>query len=64
MEEKSENRFGNCFINIIITQTICVLVVLLSVIVVKYFFKAEYAELEKWYKDNIAVNTEISEVLE
>ncbi len=52
------------FFKIIIVEIICVAVILLSVISVKYFFKSTYSEVEKWYKANITVDTDIKQVIE
>ena len=52
------------FFKIIIVEIICVAVILLSVISVKYFFKSTYSEVKKWYKANITVDTDIKQVIE
>ena len=48
---------------LVITQTVCVLIIILSVITVKYFFKGTYKKLLYWYKENVCVGTDINEVL-
>jgi hypothetical protein len=48
---------------LIITQAICVLIIISSVITVKYFFGGTYKKLLSWYKENICVTTDINEVL-
>ena len=48
---------------LIITQAICVLIIILSVITVKYFFGGTYKKILSWYKENICVTTDINEVL-
>ena len=48
---------------LIITQAICVLIIISSVIAVKYFFGGTYKKLLSWYKENICVTTDINEVL-
>lgn len=53
----------NMYINIIIAEGICVLVILLSVLVLKYFFKAEYKDFKKWYNTEITTDTRIEEVI-
>ena len=58
MEEKR-----GMYINIIITQAICMIVVLLSVITIKYFFKSDFKELKDWYKTQITADTRIEEVV-
>lgn len=49
---------------LIIAQAVCVLIILSSVLVIKYFFKGTYKQLTKWYIDNVCVDTDINEVLE
>jgi len=49
---------------IIITQSVCVALILLTLFVVKLFFVDTYKEAKKWYSDNICIDTSISEVLE
>ena len=49
---------------LIIAQTVCVLIIISSVLVIKYFFKGTYKHLAKWYTQNVCVDTDINEVLE
>mgnify|MGYP006992207729 CR=1 FL=1 len=51
------------FANIIITQGICVLIILTSVVVIKYFFKSTYKELKSFYISCVCSDTDIKEVL-
>ncbi|MBE6750003.1 MAG: hypothetical protein E7560_02445 [Ruminococcaceae bacterium] len=51
------------FANIIITQGICVLIILTSVVVIKYFFKSTYKKLESFYSAYICSDTDINEVI-
>lgn len=51
------------FYKTVMVQGICVLVILLSVIIMKYFFKSAFLQTEKFYRDNILSDTKISEVL-
>ncbi len=60
MNTPSKNRFSEIFI----TQIITVLIILCSVLIVKYFFKGTYKEFKVWYKENICAQTDINEVLE
>lgn len=48
---------------LIITQSVCVLIIITSVLVTKYFFKGTYKKLGSWYKENVCVTTDINEVL-
>lgn len=59
MEEKRPNMY----INIVITQLICVLLVTASVLVLKYCFKSDYKEVKAWYLKEITPTTTVSEVL-
>ena len=62
MINEENSKSGN-YINIIITQAICMVIILISVLVVTYFFKPEYAKAKKWYNSEIVINTDINEVL-
>lgn len=53
----------NMYINIIITQAICVIMILLSVLAVKYLFKGEYKFFKEWYLEEITADTRIEEVI-
>lgn len=59
MEEKRPNMY----INIVITQFICVVLVLASVLVLKYCNKTEYKKVKVWYEREIIPTTSVSEVL-
>lgn len=63
MDKDETRKKWNCFINIIITQTVCMAIILVSVLAVKYFFKGEYENLKKVYNTTLATNTDINEVL-
>ena len=52
------------YLNVIITQALCMLVVLLSVITIKYLFKSEFKSLQKWYLEEFCNDTLIEEVVE
>ena len=52
------------YLNVIITQALCMLVVLLSVITIKYLFKSEFKTLQKWYAEEFCNDTLIEEVIE
>ncbi len=58
MEEKK-----GMYINIIITEAICVTVVLFSVLLLKYFFKPDYKEFKEWYNKKITADTRVEEVI-
>ena len=59
MEEKRPNMY----LNIVITQLICAVLVTASVLVLKYCFKSDYKEFKAWYLEEITPTTAVSEVL-
>jgi len=50
----------NMYIPICITQAICIAVILLSVLIVKFFFSSSYAKLQNWCTQNILEETKIT----
>lgn len=64
MEEPKNSKPKGGFFGIIITQITVTLIILLSVLAVKYFFKSTYKELKVWYDTNICAETDINEVLD
>ena len=48
---------------LIIVQSICVILVLSVVLFTKYFFKDTYNHIKTWYTQNVMVDTDINEVL-
>ena len=63
MDEQSLTRKSR-FSEILITQIIAMVIILISVLIIKYFFKSTYENLKVWYKEDICANTDIQEVLE
>lgn len=55
--------FFEWFYRAVIIQGICVLLILSSVVVIKYFFKSEFKRVQNFYDTHIAVDTDINEVL-
>lgn len=63
MKKDELPKKGGNFINIIITQAICVALVIGVVFIFKYFFKNDYKEIKGWYNKEVATDTDINEVL-
>lgn len=64
MDEISPKKSSIDYIyKIIITEILCVVIILAAVIVVKYAFKDTYKELKEWYETYICDETSIDEVL-
>lgn len=63
-QEKTDNiSLKSRFVEIVITQIAVSLIIIFSVLIVKYFFRGTYNELKAWYKTNICADTNIEEVL-
>lgn len=67
MEEQTEIievRSKNMFVPICITQAICVTVILIAVIIIKFFFEGSYAKLQDWCHNNFLEETKITAVFD
>lgn len=67
MEEKndvSKEKTSIRFTEICIVQTICITVLLIGVLIIKFFFANSYAKFYKWYEINILDETVISEIFD
>ncbi len=62
-KEKQKNSTSNCFSAIIITQCICVTVIIFTILGLKLCFKKDFSKAKNWYIQNICVDTDINEVL-
>ncbi len=58
--EKVKTNPKNMYIPICITQTICITVIIISVLIIKFFFDTTFKKLETWYTDNILTETTIT----
>jgi hypothetical protein len=56
--------FFEWFYKNLILSGVFVLILLLSVVIIKYFAPGIFAETQKFYKDNFLTDTKISEVLD
>lgn len=56
----AENKPKNMYIPICITQAICMAVILIAILIIKFFFEGSYAKLQKWYQKNILDETTVS----
>lgn len=65
MEDKKSisNPRKNKWFHIIITQAVCVSIILIGILITKYFFKSTYKDIKEWYEINIQNDTDINEVL-
>ncbi len=65
MTEQNEQilKPSSKWLNIIITQIVCVSIILLALLIMKYFFKPTFNSVKEWYEINICNDTDINEVL-
>ncbi|MBQ8740432.1 MAG: hypothetical protein IJY79_02650 [Clostridia bacterium] len=54
----------NMFVPICITQAVCVAVILIAVLIIKFFFESSYAKLQNWCSGNLLEETTISDVFD
>lgn len=60
----AENKPKNMYIPICITQAICMAVILIAILIIKFFFEGSYAKLQKWYQKNILDETTVTAFLD
>lgn len=54
----------NSFFYIIIVEAITVTVILLSILVLKSFFKENYKKFYKWYENTFLTETNVTDIIE
>ena len=68
MDEQQEiyevKPMKNILMRIIITQVVCVTVLIAVIIVLKLFFGSYYDSVESWYNENIRSQTTVSDILD
>lgn len=52
------------YLPICITQSVCVLVILITILIIKFFFEENFTVFQNWYKQNILDDTVVSSVFE
>ena len=62
--ENKTLKIKNPFISIMIIQSVCVMLILISLVSIKYFFENTYNDLKKFYNSEICSDTDIDEVIE
>ncbi len=55
--------FFEWFYKVVIVESVCVLLIILSLLTMKYFFKDEFERAEDFYQKNMTVDTDVYEVL-
>lgn len=65
MEETNQPKtITDKWFKIIVTQALCVLIILLTITIVKFFFKGTFSKLKVWYTQNICAQTDVNEVIQ
>lgn len=62
MKEKAKHK-KSMFAAIILTQFICVLIIIAGVLAVKYTSRKTYKELSKFFADKMCDDTNVSDIL-
>lgn len=58
--EVIETTPKNMYIPICIVQAICISVILIAVVIIKFFFEGSFIKLQNWCQDHIFEQTEIT----
>ncbi len=62
--EAKEKKTKNMYTSICATQAVCVAVILIAVLIIKFFFDSSYFKLKKWCFENVLEETVITAVFE
>ncbi len=63
MPEETNIKPKSQFANIIIVQAVFIAIILITVIITKYFFADIYSDLKEFYTEQICSETDINEVI-
>jgi hypothetical protein len=58
--DATEIKYKNMYVAICVTQTVCLAVILITVLIVKMFFDNSYIKLKSWCEQNILEQTVIT----
>lgn len=58
--EVFEIKPKNMYVPICITQAICISVILIAVLIIKFFWNDGFLKLQKWCQNNVFEQTEIT----
>ena len=64
MPEENKPERKSIAASLITAQAVCTVIILIAVLVMKYFFGGYYKTVKTWYDKNFCAETSISEVLE
>ena len=63
-EIKIKEKGKSVFFSVALIESVLAALLILGIIVVKFFLKEQYTGIKKWYMENMTVDTNISEIIE
>ena len=57
-------KFWDNYVKLLIIEGIIAVIIISSVLILKFGFKDTYNDFENWYKENVLTDTDIYEVVE
>ncbi|MBO4692879.1 MAG: hypothetical protein J5659_00590 [Clostridia bacterium] len=61
---KVNEKAKNMFFSVALTESVLAIVLILSIIVLKFFIKKPYSQLKKWCLKNMTTDINISEIVD
>lgn len=62
-EVKVKEKEKDVFFSVAVTQSVLAVILIVCILIIKFFFKGQYKDIKKWYSDNMTVDTNISEIV-
>ncbi len=59
MDEKKENMF----FKVALAESILAVLIIISVLITRFFFKSSYKAVKNWYLNNMTADIDISEIV-
>ena len=63
-EEIAEVKPKNMYVSICLAQTICIAVILIAILIIKFFFNSVYIKFDAWCKENVLDHVRITAFLQ
>lgn len=57
-------KFWDNYVKLLITEGIIAVIIISSVLILKFGFKGKYNDFKNWYKENVLTDTDVYEVVE
>lgn len=62
--EKTQLKPQNMYVSICVAQVICIAIILISLLIIKFFFKDSFIKIGAWCKENALEQREITAFLQ